>query len=78
VRGLLGRFLERDQCPQLLRSTRRESPMWFRIAMLTSKGHHSVAPPMDQQDGRLDAGEVLCVVVRQAHRLRRASTNSGD
>ena len=24
---------------------------------------------MDQEDGRLDAGEVLCAVVRHAHRL---------
>ena len=33
------------------------------------EGHHPVVPPVDQEDGCLDAGEVLGVVVRQAHRL---------
>lgn len=27
------------------------------------KGHHPVVAPVDQQDGRLDLGEVSCVVV---------------
>ena len=55
--------------PQLLRRTRRESAMWLRIAIETSKGTHPVIAPVDQEDGRLDLGEVLCVVVRQANRL---------
>ena len=33
------------------------------------EGHHPVIAPVDQEDGRLDLGEVLCVVVRQANRL---------
>ena len=33
------------------------------------EGHHPVVAPVDQEDGRLDLGEVLCVVVRQANRL---------
>jgi len=43
--------------------------MWLRIAIETSKGTHPVIAPVDQEDGRLDLGEVLCVVVRQANRL---------
>src|SRR6266436_8050913 len=31
--------------------------------------HHPVVAPVDEEDGRLDAGEVLCVVARQADRL---------
>jgi hypothetical protein len=30
------------------------------------EGHHPVVSPADQEDGRLDDGEVLCVVVRPA------------
>jgi hypothetical protein len=33
------------------------------------EGHHPVIAPVNQQDGRLDLGEVLCLVVRQANRL---------
>ena len=33
------------------------------------EGRHPVVPAMDQQDGRLDAGEVMCVVERHADRL---------
>src|SRR5262249_39807725 len=33
------------------------------------KGDHAVIPPMDEEHGRLNAGERWCVVVRHAHRL---------
>ena len=40
------------------------------------EGHHPVVAPVDQQDGRLDAGEVLRVVMRHAHRSPAPSMNS--
>jgi len=33
------------------------------------EGNHPVVAPVDQQSGHLYVGEVLCVVVRRAHRL---------
>jgi hypothetical protein len=38
LRGPLGRLFEGRPWPQLLRSTRRESAMWLRTAIETSKG----------------------------------------
>jgi len=61
-------FSKGCQCQQLLKSARRASAMLFRIVMLTWSGHHPVVSPLDQEGGRFDAGEVLCVVVRHAHR----------
>jgi hypothetical protein len=46
--------------------------------MADLEGHHPVVPPVDQQDGGLDAGEVRCVVVRQAHLLAAVVSGAAD
>ena len=69
LRGPLGRLLERRLVPAVVEKHEARVGNVVQDRDADLEGHHPVVPPVDQQHGRLDAGEVLCVVVRQAHRL---------
>jgi hypothetical protein len=52
-------FSKGGQWPQLLSSKRRDSANVVQDHDADLGRHHPVVPPVDQHDGRLDAGEVL-------------------
>jgi hypothetical protein len=69
LRGPLGRLLERRPVPAVVEQHEARSGDVVQRRDADLEGHHPVVPPVDQQDRRLDAGEVLCVVVRDSDRF---------
>ena len=69
MRGPLGRVLEKRPVAAVVEKD--EVPIGNVVddGDADLEGHHLVGAPVDQQDRRLGASEVLCVVVRQAQRL---------
>ena len=69
LRGPLGRLLEGRPVPAIVEQHEARVGDVVEDCDADLEGHHPVVAAVDQQDGRLDAGEIGCVVVRQAHRL---------
>ncbi len=69
LRGPLGRLLEGRPVAAVVEEHEARVGNVVEDRDADLEGHHPVVPPVDQEDGRLDAGEVWCIVVRQAHRL---------
>jgi len=62
LRGPLGRLLEGGQWAAIVEKHEARVGYVVQDRDADLERHHPVVPPVDQQDGRLDAREVLCLV----------------